>query len=90
MSGGGEGDRALLGALPAGGDRRPATKVTAASAALFDLTGDRIATVMVVVDDKVPQVIMFEGDPFVFARLSGSQLFYQQVTPFRALGVQRI
>jgi hypothetical protein len=76
MSGGGEGDRELLGALPAGGDRRPAAKVSAASAALFDLSGDRIATVMVVVDDKVPQVIMFEGDPFVFARLSRARNYF--------------
>jgi hypothetical protein len=67
----------------------PLPPIRALQAALFDLSGDRIATVMVVSDQTLPQLIMFEGEPFLFERTAGEILFFHQARPFRAVKVAR-
>lgn len=64
--------------------------VRAAKALLFDLAGRRIAAVTMVVDDRVPQIVMFEGDPFLWSpnpRPRPEDVGtheYKQVRPYRA------
>jgi hypothetical protein len=67
-----------LVAFQASGDR-PAS-LRCINAALFDLAGRRIALVAMVVDDQLPEIIMFEGEPFLYR--AGNH--YHQVRPYRA------
>ena len=61
-------------------------KILATRAALLDLNLKRVATVTMVTDDHAPEVVMFEGEPFL---ISGStdakpELTYLQVRAYRA------
>jgi hypothetical protein len=84
MSGRGAGDRhGQVPALRAGGDRP--VRLRCINAALLDLKGRRIALVAMVVDAEMPQIVMFEGEPFL--RLAGyhdGAPGYAQVRPYRA------
>ena len=47
--------------------------------------GRKIATVTMVVADEVPEVVMFEGNPFLHhANTHRENLVYRQVQPYRA------
>jgi hypothetical protein len=63
----------------AGGDRR----VRCVAATLFDLERNCIARVSMVVDDRVPVIVMFEGDPFLQVKQLDA-LTYRQQKPYRA------
>lgn len=79
----GPGDRAGLVAL-AGGDRPVRGRIRTVTAVLFDLQRRRVAEVGLVVDDQVPAVLMFAGDPFVMSGAGdGQPLTYLQVQPYR-------
>lgn len=84
MSGGGAGDRPGLLPSQAGDDRPVRTDVRAERAALLGLDGRRVAVVTMVVADRLPQIVMFEGEPFL--RLPGhyGAPRYAQVRPYRA------
>ncbi|MEN6535686.1 MAG: hypothetical protein ABFD89_18625 [Bryobacteraceae bacterium] len=61
-------------------------KILATRAALLDLNLKRVATVTMVTDDHAPEVVMYEGEPFL---LSGDatmkpELTYLQVRAYRA------
>jgi hypothetical protein len=66
------------------------TRISAAEARLFGMedpgTGRRaeIGTVRVVHDGRVPELVMFEGEPFLYRGASDSQLLYVKTVPFRA------
>lgn len=54
---------------------------------LEDGSGHRamVATVRIIVDQDVPDLVMFGGEPFLrFANLSDGSLIYAQTRPFRA------
>lgn len=70
-------------------DARPvrAAAIRAERAALLGLDGQRVALVNMVVDDDVPLVVMFNGDPFLLDDYKWNQrreLAYAQVRPYRA------
>jgi hypothetical protein len=56
--------------------------VRGVDAALIDLAGKRIAMVTMVIADDLPEVVMFEGNPFLF--FDDPPLTYRQVNPYRA------
>lgn len=51
---------------------------------LVDLRGARVSRVTIVSDDRLPEVVMFEGDPFLHAPEIGAEV-YRQVRPFHAI-----
>lgn len=80
-AGGGAGDRPGQElALRAGGDRH--VRLRCINATLLNLAGQRIALVAMVVDADLPQIVMFEGEPFL--RVPGAGFRYGQVRPYRA------
>lgn len=92
----GAGDRGVSGvALRAASDRlahRDAQsssiagrgRVRRAEAVLLGLDLRRVAQVGLVVDDAVPQILMFAGDPFLISGADDKQpLTYLQVRPYR-------
>lgn len=60
--------------------------IRAARAALIGLNGQRIAVVTMVVDDRLPQIVMFEGEPFLASpEVPGdASAAYVQIRPYRA------
>jgi hypothetical protein len=60
--------------------------VRAARAALIGLDGKRVAVVTMVVDDRLPQIVMFEGEPYLTSpEVPGdASAAYVQVRPYRA------
>lgn len=67
--------------------KKPAPPVIrAARAALIDLNGKRVAVVTMVVDDRLPQIVMFEGEPYLASPEvpCDASAAYVQVRPYRA------
>lgn len=58
-------------------------KVRLVRAALIGLDGEIRSTITMVVDDAMPEIVMFNGDPFLYDP-SHSVIAYLQVRPFRA------
>lgn len=60
--------------------------IRAARAALIGLDGKRVAVVTMVVDDRLPQIVMFEGEPYLTSpEVPGdTSAAYVQVRPYRA------
>jgi hypothetical protein len=60
--------------------------IRAARAALIGLDGKRIAVVTMVVDDRLPQIVMFEGEPYLASPTipADTSAAYVQVRPYRA------
>jgi hypothetical protein len=63
--------------------------VRAVSALLLGLANDaghrpNRATVRIVTDDRPPQIVMYQGEPFLLASVSRELLIYMQHRPFRA------
>lgn len=84
--GGGAGDRHGGAPSCAGGDRP--VRLVCHSAALLDLAGVRIARISIVADETLPQIVMFEGEPFL--RIAGyhdGAPGYAQVRPFHAIAM---
>jgi len=53
-------------------------------AVLLNLEGQRVAIIGMVVADLIPQLVMFEGEPFLLSRRELAYDVYDQVQPFRA------
>lgn len=78
----GAGDRPGLVAL-AGGDRPvPCGRIRTVRAELVNLAGNRIAVADLVVDDRLPEILMFEGEPFLRTSRADKTEFHQ-VRPYR-------
>lgn len=61
----------------------PATTIRPVRAELLGLSRERVAIVTIIADDRLPEIIMFNGDPFLLdVNLFGTA--YRQVRPFRA------
>ena len=65
--------------------------IQAARAKLMDLNHELVADLTIIVaDEHIPEVVMFNGDPFLFQRAASDYgrfagvLCYRQVRPFRA------
>ena len=56
--------------------------IHAARAKLLDIHRKPCATVRIVIDDDAPELIMFNGEPFLLEDGEGS-IFYRQVRPYR-------
>jgi hypothetical protein len=66
MIGGAAGDRPGQELAPrASGDRPSTSVIRAARAALLGLDGKRIAVITMVIADRAPEIVMFDGDPFL-------------------------
>lgn len=77
----GAGDRrGLAQALRASGDRPAPIRATRVE--LLNLEHRLIAIATIVTDDRPPEVVMFEGEPFL--RAAGAVLTYRQARTFRA------
>lgn len=81
MSGGGARDRRGRAAPPGCGDR--SLRLVSRPVSLLDLDGALIGIARLVVDDWVPDVVMFECNPFLLQPQSAG-LSYQQARPYRA------
>jgi len=66
-----------------GQHRRLAPIIRARAAELIGLDGVRVAFVTMVTDDQAPQIVMFEGEPFLRVNRV-DVLAYQQTRPYRA------
>ena len=58
----------------------------AARAQLLDVDRKPCATVRIVIDDDAPELIMFNGEPFlleIFLEDGEGSIFYRQVRPYR-------
>lgn len=64
-----------------------ASKIRLVQARLVNIIGVGCGSVMIMVDDfMVPEVVMFDGEPFLRAEpFDLDALFYRQVRPFRAV-----
>jgi hypothetical protein len=64
----------------------PRPVIRAARAALIGLDGQRVAVVTMVVDDRLPEIVMFEGEPYLTSRdiPADASAAYVQVHPYRA------
>ncbi len=88
---GGAGDCRVSGALRATGDRlaprsagAPRGRIRTVKAVLLGLDLQRLAQCDLVIDDQVPPVLMFGGDPFLISGADDkSPLTYLQARPYR-------
>lgn len=65
------------------------SKIRPVRAALVGLAGERGITITIVVDDIMPDVVMYRGEPFLLvlpAAPGRAEPIYRQVRPFRADG----
>lgn len=64
----------------------PRQIIRAARAALFGLDGKRVAVVTMVVDDHLPQIVMYAGEPYLADPKvpDDASAAYFQVRPYRA------
>ncbi|WP_407155206.1 hypothetical protein [Bradyrhizobium sp. STM 3557] len=60
--------------------------IRAVRVALMDLDGIRCGTATLVCDHLLPELIMRDGEPFLFQERSDDFAVYRQVRPYRCLG----
>lgn len=65
--------------------REKALKIRPVRAELLGLDRARVAVITIVAGEDLPEVVMFNGDPFIHdPQILGTA--YRQVRPFRAIG----
>ena len=57
--------------------------IRAVSATLLGLDQQHRATVRVIIDRELPDVIMFDGEPFILDRVWVDPVSYHQLRPYR-------
>jgi len=83
MRGGGAGDR--HGLSPRASGDRHVPVIRAVQACLIGLDTKRVAIITMVVDDCVPEVVMYAGEPFLLCGpASNPVLTYVQARAYRA------
>jgi hypothetical protein len=60
------------------------SRCTAARGVLLGLDHRHVATVNMVIAADIPQLVMFDGEPFLLKRPGGAELVYVQIRPYRA------